>query len=144
MIFISWNASCLLGNLEELYGWIWRTPLYIYIYIYVYITFSGNHYRLGEHMQLTSSHCENVVKTKIDISIFLNSLFYNHTKLAIMRTFPQGSIYFYVLCYYFEMNTIVLFHFESAFYHFCWYYYRHDVKVDGILFLFYMRSINRT
>ena len=70
-------------------------------------------------MQLTSSHCENVVKTKIDILIFLNSPFYNHTKLTIMRTFPQGSIYFYVLCHCFEMNTIVLFDFDSAVYHFC-------------------------
>ena len=70
-------------------------------------------------MQLTSKHDEFVVKKKMGISIFLNSFFYNHIKLTSMRTFPQGSIYFFVLYHYFEMERIVLYDFDSAFYHFC-------------------------
>ena len=91
-IFISWNASSFLGNLKELYEWLWLTPCYIFI-----TSFSGNDYRLGKHTHLTSEHSENVVKTTIDISVFLNSFFYDHVKLTVMRAFPQCSIYFFVL-----------------------------------------------
>ena len=129
----------LLGKLKELCWWLRCTQCYVFT-----ISFSGNHYRLGKHRQLTSKHCENVVKTKISISIFLSSFFYNHIKLTVMRTFPQGPIYIFLLCYYFEMKRIVLYDFDSAFYHFCGYSYGHDVNVDAIFFFFllYIRSIN--
>ena len=35
------------------------------------ISFCGRHYRLGKHTQLTSKHGENVLKTKMGISIFI-------------------------------------------------------------------------
>ena len=124
-IFVTWDALSFLGNLEELYGWLLVTPWYIFT-----INFSGSHYRLGNHTQLKSKHCEHVMKAKIGILIFLNSFFYNHIKLTVMKAFPQGSIYFFVLFYYFEMKRIVLYDFDNGFYHFCPYSYRYDVKVD--------------
>ena len=53
-----------------------------------------------------------------------------------MRTFPQGSICFFILCQYFPMKRIFFYDFDSAFYHFCQYYYRHNVKVDAIFFCY--------
>ena len=40
------------------------------------------------------------------------------------------------------MEKIVLYDFDSSFYHFfCQYHYRHDVKVDAVSFLLYFRGI---
>ena len=67
------------------------------------------HYRQIKHMHLLSKHVENVVKTKMGIRIFLNSFVLQLHWVNSYDKFSSSSIYFFVLCHYFEMERIILF-----------------------------------
>ena len=126
-IFITWDASSFLGNLKQLYGWLWRTPCYIFT-----ISFSGSHYRLGKHTQLTSKPCENVAKIKKGVSAF----FLLSLKVNSYESFSSRFYLFLCFVSLFWDEGINLYDFDSAFYHFSRYYYRHDVKWTQYFFCF--------
>ena len=73
-------------------------------------------YRQEKQMHLPPKHGDNVTKTKMSISIFLNC-----TKLTAMRTFLQVSIHFL----FYAIILRVFYHFRLI------YNYRHDVEVDA-------------
>ena len=54
-------------------------PIPCYIFCIFTMSFCGNYYKLGKHRQLTSKHSENVPKTKMGISVFLNTFIFKIT-----------------------------------------------------------------
>ena len=103
--------------------------------IYIYHKIQWKPLQTGKTYAVNVKTCSECRKTKMVISIFLNKFFYNNIKLTAMRTFFQESNYFFVLYHYFEMETIVLYDFDSAFYYFYRYYERRGIKVDAIFFV---------
>ena len=90
----------------------------IIFYQFSYIltrNFNNIHYRLGKTVYLTSKHSESLIKTKMDVSVFLSCFIFilTYSKQQVIQSgLASDSIWFFILYHYFETGRIDLLYFN--------------------------------